>query len=376
MTFFKSIFTPELRSGIVVAIMTAFLLASFGAQAEDKFPKITPELYDKLNAVDSGMDMDWPHDPAVPDMPPMPVTDDPKMNQDAFLWTHFDDNVYEPRVKGLPTPRTRIVTESDPLEVDVYWSMRSPYSYLVLDRLVWLNSNYNVNVNIRPVLPVAVRSTKGGSGKAGGLFGLPYKVPDTIHDAPRQGKYLGIPFNFPVPDPVWQVWNPGSYVPGPENWLFTHPPEKQPYIFWLTRLACYASQQGKAIDFVNQVSYLIWSGVVHPDNPNAADDYSKGHWPNYVKEYMNRVDGLDHDEAIAYIRKNPEKIDQCWIDNAEGMARTGHGGVPLMVIQDEPFFGGDRFDQFVYRLRQNGLTRRHAPRPPFGTKPLRWPAGE
>ncbi|NCF64255.1 MAG: hypothetical protein GWP58_15510, partial [Gammaproteobacteria bacterium] len=112
MKFFKSIFTPEIRSGIVVAIMTAFLLASFGAQAEDKFPKITPELYDKLNAVDSGMDMDWPHDPAVPDMPPMPVTDDPKMNQDAFLWTHFDDNVYEPRVKGLPTPRTRIVTES------------------------------------------------------------------------------------------------------------------------------------------------------------------------------------------------------------------------------------------------------------------------
>ena len=68
---------------------------------------------------------------------------------------------------------------ADPLEVDVYWSMRSPYSYLALNRLVWLNSNYNVNVNIRPVLPVAVRSTKGGSGKAGGLFSLPYKVPDS-----------------------------------------------------------------------------------------------------------------------------------------------------------------------------------------------------
>ena len=93
---------------------------------------------------------------------------------------------------------------------------------------------------------------------------------------------------------------------------------------------------------------------------------------------MNRVDGLDHDEAIAYIRKNPEEIDQCWIDNAEGMARTGHGGVPLMVIrgQDEPFFGGDRFDQFVWRLQQNGLTKRPVPRSPLTTQPLRWAAGE
>jgi len=355
-----------------IALMTCLmLLVSFGAQAQD-FPKITPELYDKLNA---SMDTDWPHDPAVPELPPMPVTDDPVMNPNAFLWTHFHDNVYPPRVVGVPTARTRIVTEDDPMEVDVYWSMRSPYSYLALNRLVWLNSNYNVNVNIRPVLPVAVRSTKGGSGKAGGLFSLPYKVPDSAWDSERQGKYLGVPFNFPVPDPVWQVWNPGSEVPGPKNWLSTHPPEKQPYVFWLTRLACYASQQGKAIDFVNQVSYLIWSGVVSPVSKVGSTDPAKGHWPNYVKEYTNRVDGLDYDEAIAYIRKNPEEVDQCWIDNAEGMARTGHGGVPLMVFQNEPFFGGDRFDQFVWRLTQSGLTRRPVPRPPFATKPLRWPDG-
>jgi hypothetical protein len=40
----------------------------------------------------------------------------------------------------------------------------------------------------------------------------------------------------------------------------------------------------------------------------------------------------------------------------------GNSNVPLMVINNEPFFGGDRFDQFVYRLRQNGLTRNRSPR--------------
>ena len=68
-------------------------------------------------------------------------------------------------------------------------------------------------------------------------------------------------------------------------------------------------------------------------------------------------------------------LNSVWIDNAKGMARTGHGGVPLMVWKDEPFFGGDRFDQFVYRLQENGLTRRPAPRAPFTTEPLRWPKG-
>ncbi|MDH4002115.1 MAG: hypothetical protein OEU52_12710, partial [Xanthomonadales bacterium] len=155
---------------VVSVLIAAFLFLPFAAQAEDKFPKLTPELMDKLNA---SIDTDWPHDPAVPELPPMPVTDNPTMNQDAFLWTHFNDNIFPPRVKGgVPEPRTRIVTETDPLEISVFWSMRSPYSYLVLNRLVYLNSNYNVKLNIRPILPVAVRSTKGGKGKAGGLFGL------------------------------------------------------------------------------------------------------------------------------------------------------------------------------------------------------------
>ena len=339
---------------LVVLLTGMTVIASFTAQAAEDFPKLTPELMDSLRDLDAT----WPHDQAVPDLPPLPVTDDPALDPNSFLTTHYKDNIYPPKVEGVPSPRTEVVTELNPIEIDVYWSMRSPYSYLVLNRLVWLNSNYNVNVNIRPVMPVAVRSTKGGSGQAGGLFGVGYKIPDTLWDAVRQGQYLGIPFKFPAPDVIWQVWNP-PHEPG---WLSVHPPEKQPYVHWVTRLACYASLQGKALDYVNEVSHMIWSGEVD-------------HWPAHVKERFNRIEGLDYDDAIKYIRKNVEEVDQCWLDNADGMARTGHGGVPLMVYQNEPFFGGDRFDQFVWRLRQSGLTRRTEPRPPFATKPLRWPAG-
>ncbi|GAB2520038.1 hypothetical protein GCM10008940_23360 [Microbulbifer agarilyticus] len=78
---------------------------------------------------------------------------------------------------------------------------------------------------------------------------------------------------------------------------------------------------------------------------------------------MNRVDGLDYGTAIEYIRANPNDVDQCWIGYAEGMAKTGHGGVPPMVYQNEPFFGGDRFDQFIWGLNQSGLTKRPTQRP-------------
>ena len=70
-----------------------------------------------------------------------------------------------------------------------------------------------------------------------------------------------------------------------------------------------------------------------------------------------------------------EEIDSWWLDNNDFMAQTGHGRVPLFVFQGEPFFGGDRFDQFLSRLKESGLTKRPVPRAPFATQPLRWPAG-
>jgi 2-hydroxychromene-2-carboxylate isomerase len=99
------------------------------------------------------------------------------------------------------------------------------------------------------------------------------------------------------------------------------------------------------------------------------------HWPAHVKERFNTIEGLDYDEAIKFIRENPEKVDALWLGNANIQSQSGHGGVPLMIFRGEPFFGQDRFDQFFWRLRQNGLTERKTTRPPFTTKPLRWPEG-
>ncbi len=321
---------------------------------QSPFP-LTPEFYDaNLREVDAT----WPTDPAVPELPPIPATDDPELPADNFLNQVFWDGLHTPKEGPTPRQRTRPVTEEDPLKIDVIASLRSPYSYLVTQRLVWLNSNYNVDLNLRLVLPEAVRMTKGGSGKAGGAFARPYFLPNAQWDTCMLGRFHGVPFKHPTPDPIWQnLWPVGD-----EKFMYVHPPEKQPYIFWIVRLGCYAQIKGKSIEFYNQIQTLIWGDHVP-------------HWPAHVKEHFNRIDGLDYDEAIKFIQENPEKVDAVWQENAMIQAQAGHGGVPLMIINGEPFFGEDRFDHFFSRLLENGLTQRQTPCAPFTSKPRRWPDG-
>ena len=320
----------------------------------DPFP-LTP-VFDDANLMDP--DATWPNDPAVPDLPPIPTTDDPEAPADNFLNQVFWDGLHTPKNGPSPRARTRPVTEKDPLPIDVILSFRSPYSYLVTQRLIWLHSNFNVDLTCRFVLPEAVRMTKGGSGKAGGAFARPYFLPNAQWDGPMVAKFQGVPFKHPTPDPIWQnMWPVGS-----DEFLFVHPPEKQPYIFWVVRLGCYAQMQGKSIECYSQIQPLIWGDQVP-------------HWPAHVKERFNQIDGLDYDEAIEFIRANPEKVDAVWQENSRVQAQSGHGGVPLHIINGEPFFGEDRFDHFFSRLRENGLTERQTPRAPFTSKPRRWPDG-
>ena len=315
--------------------------------------KITTEFIDSHTTADAN----WFNDPNVPELPPVPPTDQAPFPHDSWLNTHCWDGIHDP-IEQFPAPRsiTEPVSEKNPLKADVVWSMRSPYSALALPRLIWLNSNYNVDLRFRTVLPVAVRSTKGGTGGAGGAFSLDYKLTHTMWDCQRTAAFEGLPYKWPAPDPIWQtIWPPHG-----EGWQFVHPPEKQPYIFWIVRLASYCELMGKSADYQNDVHRLIWSGQVD-------------HWPDHVKEYFNRIEGLDYDEAIKFIRENHEKVDAVWQENSQIQSQTGHGGVPLMLYNGEPFFGQDRFYQFFWRLMQNGLTTRKEPRAPFTARPKTWP---
>ena len=91
---------------------------------------------DKLTS----MDADYPPDDSVPELPPVPDAVNPPPPPDNWNWSRFNDDNHPQKADYAP-PLTAIVTEENPLKASVCWSMRSPYSYLTLQRLTWLNSN-------------------------------------------------------------------------------------------------------------------------------------------------------------------------------------------------------------------------------------------
>jgi 2-hydroxychromene-2-carboxylate isomerase len=85
-----------------------------------------------------------------------------------------------------------------PPSIDVYWSFRSPYSYLATRRLVELERDTNLEVNVRPVYPLAIRKAD--------FFDQvnPLWPPYLMRDTHRVAEFLGVPFRWPRPDPVVQ----------------------------------------------------------------------------------------------------------------------------------------------------------------------------
>ena len=43
------------------------------------------------------------------------------------------------------------------MKIDLYFSLRSPYSYLILPRIKMLRDQYNIDVNFKLVYPLAIR---------------------------------------------------------------------------------------------------------------------------------------------------------------------------------------------------------------------------
>jgi len=294
---------------------------------------------------------------AVPELPPLP---DVRTPVPKFPWTsRHADMAFHPPMEELPAPKLSskdVVTEDNPLKLDVFITMRSPYSYLVLQRVAYLQSQYNVDITVKAVFPNAVRSQGEGESGKSTVLGRWYYGGYSVIDQPRTALYQGLPFRYANPDPIFQDTQPHETATN-----VVAPMEQQPYIGWLTRLATAAQLEGKSLEYAHAVMPLIW-GAAAP----------LGEWPLHVEEAVNSI-GMDYDAVIADIRKNPEKYDAVWAKNQEEHHAAGQGGVPCMTFNGEPFFGQDRFDQFFWRLQQNGLTKRTFPREPMVTKPLRWP---
>ena len=208
--------------------------------------------------------------------------------------------------------------------LEIYWSFRSPYSYLAIDRLCAIKAAYEVDVNFRPVRPLAMREPD--------FFerGRKQFVPYLLRDYPREAERLGLPYGFPIPDPIKMDMASGKVDP------------EQPLMTRLMALAIAACAQDKGLEFARAMASRIWTG-----KPWADDDA--------LREAAAEA-GLDLAALEAWAKANGEEIAK-QIEANESAQLLQHWGVPLMVLDGEPFFGQDRLDSLEWRLDKLGAKR-------------------
>ncbi|MEM9054077.1 MAG: DsbA family protein [Pseudomonadota bacterium] len=211
--------------------------------------------------------------------------------------------------------------------VDVYWSFRSPYSYLAAKRLRGLGQKWDVPVRPRPVYPLAIRTPNFFSEIR------PQWIPYLMKDIFRVAQYLDLPFAPPSPDPVVM------------NMITREIAEEQPYIHRLTRLGILASEVSDEAGwaFIDEVSTVIWSGQAWTEGTVLADAVTRA---GLNLAEMDVQQEAETDRLTAAIEANQAEQDK------------HHWGVPLMVFEDEGFFGQDRLDLLEWRLDQAGIARR------------------
>lgn len=213
------------------------------------------------------------------------------------------------------------------LQADVFWSFRSPYSYLATRRYRALTEEYDLHIDLRPVYPLAVRQPDFFERNH------PNWLRYLLTDVPRLAQFHGIPFTAPRPDPIVQDIATRKIA------------SEQPYIYRLTRLGQAAARRGRGLAFVDEVSRLIWGGTA---------GWNEG---EHLAGAAERA-GLDLAKLDAEALSDAAALDAEIAASQAALEAAGHWGVPTLVFDGEPFFGQDRIDLAVWRMQQKGLSRR------------------
>lgn len=213
------------------------------------------------------------------------------------------------------------------LQADLFFSFRSPYSYLAIGRYRELSETHTVDIALRPVYPLAVRQPDFFERNHPNWLGY------TFRDMFRVAQFHGIPFGPPRPDPIIQ------------NVQTREISADQPYIRRITRLGQAAARRGKGLAFAAEAGRLIWGG---------AENWHEG---DHLAGAAERA-GLDLAELDAEVSAEAEALDAEIAANQDALEAGGHWGVPTLVFEGEPFFGQDRIEMAKWRMEQKGLEKR------------------
>lgn len=178
------------------------------------------------------------------------------------------------------------------VQLELFFSFRSPYSYLVAEATFALADELPVDIVFRPLLPMVMRGFKVPFAKR--LY--------FVRDCKREADRTGLPFGH-ICDPV------GTAT---ERCLSLVP---------------YAVERGRVREMVTSIGTGIWSEARNP-----ADDRD-------LRALLERA-GLDWDGAQPHLRSDAWR--EMAETNRQGLTDLGLWGVPSFRLGDVSFWGQDR----------------------------------
>lgn len=196
--------------------------------------------------------------------------------------------------------------------IDFYFDFSSPYGYLAAQRIDALAAKYGRTVHWRPTLLGVIFKQTG----AAPLTEVPVKGPYSKHDFERSARFHGTEFNMP---PVFPI------------------PSQAP-----ARIVLWARQQShEAAARVARALYRAYfvDGL----------DIAK---PDVAAEVAGRA---GFDAAAARAAVDDPAIKDALKREVESAIAAGVFGSPYVIVDGEPFWGHDRFDQIERWLATGGF---------------------
>jgi 2-hydroxychromene-2-carboxylate isomerase len=197
--------------------------------------------------------------------------------------------------------------------IDFYFDFASPYGYFASMRIEQLASKYGRMVAWHPVLLGVVFRTTGGAP----LTAAPLKGAYAVRDFERTARFHGIPYQQPPVFPVaTQIAARG--------------------MLWVRQ----TQGDDKAVEFAKAVYHAYFCEGVNTSEPES------------IARIASAI-GLDA-AALLDGANSAEIRDRMKADVEAAMAR-GVFGSPFIFVEDEPFWGFDRFDQIEACLKDGKI---------------------